>query len=128
MNKINDLYTDLPDRESIFSIDIEGSITKKKYTGGFKCKIPSVKDQCFIGKHEAFLNGNLAEYLDPGILQLHKQLAYLRYTLLEYPDFWKKSDLGYDLLDQNVINEIYKKVIDFEENWLKTIWGTSDNE
>jgi hypothetical protein len=128
MNDINSLYADVPPREHNFQLEVEGSISKKRYIGDFTCKIPNVKDQCFIAKHQAMLNGNFAQFLDPGILNLHKMIAYLRYTLTEYPKFWKMSDLGYNLLDMNVIQEVYDQVLKFEKSWLKEVWGDEYEE
>lgn len=112
-----------PSTEGLFEINVKGDITGKQYSGQFKCKILNVKGRAAVAKHFAFLNGDIAKNLDPLILALHEQISFLRYCLVDYPDFWKKSDLGYDLHDENVIREIYNKCIDFEESYLKAVWG-----
>lgn len=123
MNDSISLYKDLPPRELSFQIEVTGDITKQRYIGDFTTKIPNAKDQCFIAKHQAFLNGNFAEFLDISTLDFHKMVAYLRYTLTEYPKFWKQSDLGYQLIDMNVVKAVYNKVIEKEKEWLKEVWG-----
>lgn len=112
-----------PSFEGLFEIDVVGELTNKKYSGSFKCKILNVKGRAMVSKHMAYLNGDVVHSLDPVTLKLHQQISYLRYSLIEYPDFWKKSDLGYELHDMNVIDAVYEKVIEFEENYLRQVWG-----
>jgi hypothetical protein len=81
------------------------------------------KERAFASKHEAFLNGEVVDYLDPLTLILHSRLAYLKYSLISFPDFWKESDLGYALFDSNIVEQVYAKVLEFEESWMTEIWG-----
>lgn len=122
MTKNKQLPADLPETEHTFQIDIQGRITKKRFLGEFTCKIATIKDQAMIAKHEVLLNGDNPMYLDAGIRKINKQIAYLRFTITDAPIFWKKSDLGYDLRDDNVIEEVYNQVIEFENNWINQIW------
>lgn len=126
MNKVNNLQEDFPDKNHEFQIDILGRITKRRYVGDFVCKIPTIKDQAMIAKHEAHLNGEFPVYLDGGIQKIHKMIAYLRFTLTDYPKFWRDSDLGYELHDDNVIKAIYDEVIAFENEWLQKVWGIAE--
>lgn len=119
---MRELDKDLPTTSHEFLLDIQGRLTKRRYLGEFVCKIPTIKDQALIAKHKAMLNGEFPVYLDPGIVKIHDMIAYLRYTLTDYPKFWRESDLGYDLRDDNLIQAVYDEVIDFENNWLKKIW------
>lgn len=126
MNKSNSLPTELPPMEKSFQIEITGAFTKKRFIGDFSCRIPNLKDQCLIEKHKAFLDGEMAIHLPAGVRKTHHMISYLRYTLFEYPKFWKEADLGYELRDLNVVEDIYNKVLDFEENWMKQVWGTDE--
>lgn len=119
MNKIKDL----PPTEGEFIIDLEGDVTKMRFVGSFNCKIPRKKEQCLIDKHRAFLNGPSPEQLDPATLRFHHMIAYLRFTVTDSPKFWKESDLGYEMYDANVVEDVYKRVLDFEVEWLKSLWG-----
>ena len=125
MSKNNKLSKIIPPSESQFEIEVVGEVTKKRFVGEFSCKIPRKKEQCMIDKHRAFLNGELAHMLDATTLRFHQMIAYLRYTLVveDCPKWWKESDLGYDLYDSNVVEAIYNKVLEFEVEWLKEIWG-----
>lgn len=128
MSKINMLVDEIPETTHEFTIDLVGRITKKRYLGEFKCKIPTLKDQAMIAKHIAHLNGEFPIYLDPSIVKLHKWIGYLRFTLIDTPLFWRNADLGYELRDDNIIEEVYDQVISFENEWIKTIWGEPTEE
>lgn len=125
-NKINSLQDRIPDTTHSFQIEINGRLTKRRYLGEFSCKIPTIKDQAMIAKHEAMLNGEYPIYLDGAVKGLHKKIAYLRYTLVDMPKFWLDSDMGYDLRDDNVIDAVYEEVMSFEEEWLQKIWGSQE--
>jgi hypothetical protein len=127
MLEVKDLKKSLPPMENSFSlVAFEGGITKKIYEGNFSCKIPNVKLQALIEKHKAVLNGGLEASLDGGTRHVHHMLAYLRYTLVQTPKWWSETDMGYELYDLNVIQEIYDKVLQFEKEWLENIWGPED--
>lgn len=128
MNNINNLAEDIPETTHEFLIDLVGSVTKRRFAGEFKCKIPTLKDQAMIDKHRAVLNGEFPVYLDAGILKLHKMISYLRYTIVDAPMFWRNSDMGYELRDFNVIEGVYDEVMAFEDQWLKTIWGEDQKD
>lgn len=126
MNKNNKLASELPDTTHVFQLDLQGRITKKRFLGEFRCKIPTIKDQAMIAKHNALLNGEFPIYLDAGIQKIHKMISYLRFTLTDYPVFWRDSDLGYELRDDNIIEAVYDEVIAFENKWLEQVWGKND--
>lgn len=126
MNDIKDLPKDLPPTTNEFQIDVVGTTTNKRFLGEFVCKIPTIKDQVLISRHQAILNGEMAAFLEPGIIKVNKMISWLRFTLIDpYPKFWKDADLGYELRDTNVIEAVYDKVIEFEGKWLEQIWGPS---
>lgn len=123
MSNLADLKKSLPEMENSFSIKEEGVITKNLYEGNFTCKITNCKSQAQIAKHKAMLNGGLEAGLDFGTKHLHNMISYLRYTLTEYPKWWKDADLGYELFDINIIELVYSKVLEFEKSWMESIWG-----
>lgn len=128
MSNIKSLAKKLPDMSHDFDIELEGQITKIPYEGAFQCKIPNVKDQSAIAKHKAYLNGGFDETLDVGTRNLHHMISYLRYTLTSFPDWWKNSDLGYELYDANIVETVYGKVLEFEQDWMEKVWGTPEEE
>lgn len=123
MSEVKDLPKKLPATEGTFFIDVVGEMTNQTFKGEFSCKIPNLRDQALISKHRAYLNGDLVAYLDAPTLRLHQMISYLRYTLTKFPSFWKESDQGYELMDQNVIEDVYNKALEFEEEWMSTVWG-----
>lgn len=128
MNDVKDLKKSLPPMEATFSLDaVEGMVTQKIYDGVFTCKIPNIKAQALIEKHKAMLNGGLQGSLDPITLHMHHMLGYLRYTLTEFPKWWKESDMGYDLYDGNIVSAIYQKVMEHETSWMETVWGKEES-
>jgi hypothetical protein len=126
-NNLSDLPKDIPFTEKSFQIDVQGNLTKKRYLGDFTCQIPNIKEQCLMKKHEASLNGDMVGFLDPGTINMHKMISHLRFTLKEYPSFWKNSELGYTLRDPNVVKVVYDEVLAFETEWLKAIWGEEED-
>lgn len=127
-NKNKGLQDSIPDTVHEFQINTIGRVTKKVHLGDFTCKIPTIKDQAMIARHEAMLNGEYPIYMDPAVKALHRKIAYLRFTLTDFPKFWRDSDLGYDLRDDNVIDDVYREVQLFEDEWVRKIWGMSGGE
>lgn len=125
MSNNTKLSKDVPSTEADLQIDVVGEVTKKRFLGEFTAKIPRRKEQCQIDKHRAFLNGPQPEQLSPETLRFHHMISYLRYTIDDKnaPKWWKENDLGYDLYDENVVKALYDKVLDFEVEWLKEVWG-----
>jgi hypothetical protein len=46
-------------------------------------------------------------------------IAELNYRLTEAPDFWKNARGGLDLIDDNVVLEVYEQAKKVREDWLK---------
>lgn len=136
MIDVKKLAKELPPMEHEFEIEEVGNITGLTFSGKFRCKIPNLKDQSLIAKHKAMLDGGFD--LDLQTHNFHHMIAYLRYTLIEpnekrkieagYPEWWSKNDLGYDLYDVNVVEKVYKNVLDFEKSWLSQVWGSEKEE
>lgn len=123
MSKFNSLTKDMPPTETDVQVEAVGDVTKRKFIGEFTVKIPRRKEQCLIDKHRAFLNGPAPENLEPATLKFHHMISYLRYVVTQSPKWWQESDLGYELYDENVVQAVYDKVLEFEVEWLKAVWG-----
>jgi hypothetical protein len=119
-----DLPKKLPDMEIIFTVDnLEGKLSKKVFSGEFKYRMPTLKGRAQADKMRADLNGGLDAALDKSVLNFHYMIAYLRFSLAEFPDWWKRSEYGYNLYDYNVVEEVYKRCSDFEKDWMLKVWG-----
>lgn len=123
MSKSSKLGKKLPEMDGDFQVEVIGNITKKRVIGEFSCKIMNRKERALVAKHRAFLNGEMASQLDIATLRFHMMISYLRYALTDYPKWWKEADLGYELYDENIVKEVYDKVLEFEEEWIKEVWG-----
>lgn len=123
MEGLKNMPKKLPESSNDFEIDVKGIHTNQSFRGNFKCKIPTLRDQALISKHNAYLNGDVAQYLDFQTIKLHRMISYLKYVITESPKFWREADYGYELLDMNVVEEVYNKALEFEEAWMREIWG-----
>lgn len=126
MTKINDLPKSLPSRDHEFTIKLVGNLTKHEYSGDFKCKLPNLKTQSLIAKTKAFYNAGFELSLDPVIKNLHHMVAYCKHTLTDAPDWFKNNDYGYDLYDDNILFEVYNKILEFENSWIESVWGKNE--
>lgn len=119
-----DLYKELPEMAGEFELkDFPGNLTKVKYTGKFKCKIPNLAERTRSDKIRAELCAGMEGTLRADTLEYNRKLAYLQVVLTDYPQWWKKYAFGAGLMDGNVVGAIYDKVAEFEENWVKGVWG-----
>ena len=116
----------LPSMEYRFEINIQGEESKVNYMGSFLYKRPSIGQKTLIEQMKSRLNGGLPNGINEDIALNNEAMAYLRFTLVEYPDFWKDSQFGFSLMDENVLLEIYNKVVLFEAEWRKKVYGEPD--
>ena len=112
----------LPDMEHRFKVQVLGEESKINWAGDFMYRRPTLRERAQVDLLKTRLNGDLLT-LDPDIVALNEALAYLRFTLKEYPDWWKDTDFGGDLYDANVILEVYNKCQDFEAAWRRRVMG-----
>lgn len=115
----------LPSMEYRFDINVLGDDSRINFYGGFLYKRPTIGEKSLIDQMRARLNGDLRT-IDENVALNNEALSYLRFTLREYPDFWKESQFGFNLIDENVLLEIYNKVVLFEAEWRKKVYGDAD--
>lgn len=126
MSKTKKLPNELPPMELDFRIEVRGEVSGKMMTGDFKYRIPNLKAKSLAEKKRAELNAGMDSLIDASVGQLHFMIAYLRFTLVESPEWWSKEDYGYNLYDYNVVKAVFDKVEAFEVDYLKKVWGDSD--
>ncbi len=115
----------LPSMEKTFTIDVKGADTGQQFQGTFTYKRPNLRAKSNAAKLAARLNEDLRN-LDEDTKFIHEVLANLRYSLILTPDWWQKADFGLELYDTNVIFDIYKACVDFENEWTDKVWGNQD--
>jgi len=110
-----------------FEIQLIGDESRINWFGKFKYTRPNLGARSRIDVMRTRLDGDL-DNLDYAVRDYNKAVSYLRYTLSEYPDWWRDSSFGFDLYDANVISEIYNKCMEFEEEWKKKVFGGDASE
>ena len=108
----------LPPMELAFDIQVKGAETGLDWVGKFKYKRPSLGDRSRIDVMRTRLNGDLT-MLDQETIDFNEAIAHLRHTLIDYPDWWKDSNMGLDLYDGNVVAEIFNRCMAYEIEWKK---------
>jgi hypothetical protein len=112
----------LPHMEYKFSITIVGEESRIRWVGDFLYRRPTLRERSAIDALHKRLNGDLTT-LQEDVAALNEALAFLRFTLKDYPNWWKDSDMGGALYDANVIIEIYNRCMAFEAEWRKKTMG-----
>ncbi|NIU02219.1 MAG: hypothetical protein GWN01_15355 [Nitrosopumilaceae archaeon] len=112
----------LPNMSHVFTVKIKGEETQKQFEGTFKYQRPNLKVDSEIDKTRALLDGGI-KGLGEDIRDLHRILATLRHTIVEYPDWWEDCDFGYELYDLNVVLDIYMETKKFEADFENKLHG-----
>jgi hypothetical protein len=115
---------ELPSMEHTFSVKIEGKHESgvALYEGSFTYRRPNLRAKSQIAKLESKLNEDI-KFLPDDVRDLHFAIAWLYYTIIDSPDWWKKSDSGMELYDFNIILAIYAETMKFEKAWKDKVWG-----
>jgi hypothetical protein len=92
------------------------------WVGEFLYRRANLKERAGIKVLEAQLNGDLTT-VDLETRAYNEAIAHLRFTLHEFPDWWKDSDYGGKLYDTNIILELYKATLQFEAEWREKVSG-----
>lgn len=121
------MISTLPSMQTTFAVKVKGSDTGQVFEGSFTYKRLNLRAKSNAAKLAARLNEDLAN-LEPDMKFTHQILAELRYSLIESPEWWQKSDFGLELFDENVIFEIYKNCVAFEKDWTDKVWGKQDEK
>ena len=98
------------DHTESFKIHITGNKTKSTWTGEFTARKYLTHRQ-MLEKDRLY-----REFLGPVSPDMSRQqgradaLATLAVSLVKFPPFWKDSNNGLDLVDDNVLGELWDKV------------------
>jgi hypothetical protein len=110
---------DLPSKESAFDFDHTGVDTSKRYEGQFKVLCLLDMGQ----KHRLELEKTrlLGNYPNPtdGLAGISIILANLRIKIIDAPEWWKQSNGGYAIQDEDALVALYDKVLAAEAEWRK---------
>lgn len=128
MPTLKELHTTLPDTSYEFHLSVKGNLTNLLYEGNFKFQIPNIKRRAEAEKERARLVDNLGKSLEDDTNMLFAMYGYLKHSLVDFPLWFKESDYGMDLLDINVISELYSKCTKFELDWYSKVFGNEEGK
>lgn len=115
------LPSSLPPKELPFTLEIEGSVTGKKYSGNFIVTVPKVQDMGRIGVEIAKLTGGIPLHqLPQETAILFNAVAYLKVLLIMAPDWFVQSgelDYGMNTLDPNIVIEVFNSAREKVDGW-----------
>lgn len=111
------MYEALPENDRTFHVDMKGEDTGINYNGTFTSR-------CILdmgGKHSEELEKTrlMADYANPsnGLYGIAVTLSKLRARITEAPEWWKQSDGGSTIRDENVILHLFDEVVRLEQEW-----------
>lgn len=110
---------DLPSKESAFDFDHTGTDTGKRYEGQFKvlCLL-DMGQKHRLELEKTRLLGNHPNPTD-GLAGIAIILANLRVKLIDAPEWWKQSNGGFAIQDEDALVALYDKVLAAEAEWRK---------
>jgi hypothetical protein len=98
-----------------FSIDVIGDNTDKPWKGVFKTKLRlSHKDYLKQDEIRRGLLGEKPETASPRAQNTADLFSFVLIHLIETPQWWKMNGDGLELEDDNVIGDIYGKIVELK--------------
>lgn len=112
---------DIPKNEATFTIEHEGETTGQKYEGKFTVRTALN----MLQKHNLELEKTrlLADYSNPtdGLAGIALILSNLRVKIVDAPEWWKQSNGGLDVMDEDVLVLLYRKIVEKELEWREAV-------
>lgn len=122
------MYKSLPSHEKTFTIEVEGDVTGIKYEGTFRTKCAlSIRDKQAI---ELLKSRFTQDTANPSttLFAMASIVAHLQTRLIEFPDWWKEVGYGSDLLDENVLIQLFDKCEELATEWRKSLKPKDESE
>lgn len=111
------IYDTLPKNEQSFDVDLVGETTGIQYKGTFTAKCVLT----MAGRHSMELEKTRlqADYANPsaGLAGISISLATIRAKINQGPAWWKDSDGGASIIDENIIFTLYDECNKLEAGW-----------
>ena len=118
----------LPKNESAFDFEHIGEITGKKYEGQFsvKCML-SIADKRYLEIEKSRLTADL---MNPtgNLSALGTVIANLRVRIIDAPDWYNQVIMSLDILDEELIFELYSECLKKSEEWHTSIKGKAEEK
>jgi hypothetical protein len=112
---------DLPKNQKSFQLDYTGELTGKRYEGTFTVKC--VLNMAEKRKLEIERSGLSADLTNPtgNLNAIALVVSNLRVRVTDAPDWFKQAILTLDILDEDVLFELYSKSLDKSEEWISEV-------
>ena len=99
--------------EAKFTVDVTGETTGKPFKGIFKTKLRlSHRDQLRQDEIRRELLGKNPETASPRAQNAAEVFSFVLAHLIETPTLWSVNGNGLDLEDDNVVSEVYSKIVE----------------
>lgn len=107
----------LPSTETQIEFECTGETTSKRYSGSFTIKsvLNNFEATEVILRADRYNGGS--QTLPVQTALLNRAIAELEIRVKSSPDWWSKSDSGRLIYDQNVIFELFNKVLEAQKEW-----------
>lgn len=117
------VISDLPSNEKSVHIEIKGETTGATWKGDFRIvRMPTIGMITRANIIQTRLSGDLAT-VDPSVRTIHNMLAQCQTRIIDAPTWWWEHNEGQELLDINVLGELYKQLELAEREYKEEVWG-----
>lgn len=119
---------DLPKNEKSFLFNHTGEITGRKYEGTFTVKcVLNMADKRRLEIEKSSISADLMNPTN-NLSAIATVIANLRIRVINAPDWFKQSIQTLDLLDEEVLFELYSTCLNKSEEWLNEVKKSSLGE
>ena len=107
----------LPKNEKSFMLSVAGEVTGHKYEGQFTVKcVLSMADKRLLEIEQSRLSVDLMNPTN-NLVAISRVVANLRVRVINAPDWFDQIIGSLDILDDNVVFELYSKCLDASNEW-----------
>lgn len=111
----------LPKNERTFEFEEVGELYGKPYQGSFTVKcVLTMLEKRVLEIEKSRMRSDITNPT-PDLIALTTILANLKARIISAPEWWKQSNDGNDIQDENIIVALFDKVMDQEEEWRKEV-------
>ena len=112
---------DLPKNERTFLFSEVGDTTQQKFEGEFTVLcIPNMMQKRSIEIERSRLSADLNNPTD-NLFSIAVMLGNLRVRVIDGPGWWKDSNGGFTIKDENIIIGLFDKVMKQEDEWREEV-------
>lgn len=118
----------LPKNEGAFDFQHVGELTGKKYEGQFTVKcVLNLADKRLLEIEKSRLTADL---MNPtgNLSALGAVIANLRVRVIDGPDWFNQAIMSLDILDEEVVFELYGKCLEKSDEWRNDIKAKAEEK